>query len=206
MRKIKTLFLSTQPSVLAALISFFTNDPLVLSDFDDYANYNKHRKKCEVVVFDDGSLKNNEFEMIKENIPAKENGYEYCSYAGKILYTYNTNKEYLRFFESKGIDGIVSKRADMKNLKEAIINVARGKKYYCKYVKDFLSENDKDTKGLTARENEILQLVKEGYKNKDIAEKLFLSPKTISTHKENIKQKFGLKTVNEIFKLNISLT
>ena len=194
MRKIKTLFLSTQPSVLAALVSFFANDPLVLPDYDDYDNYNKHRKKYEVVVFDDGSLKSNELELIKKTLLIN-------SSPKKILYTHSTDKDYLSSFESKGIDGIVSKRADTKILEEAIVKVAEGEKYNCKYVKDFLSGSDCNEvkiKSLSKRENEILKLVKDGLKNKQIACSLNLSIKTIEAHKENIKDKLNLKSVKDL--------
>lgn len=194
MRKIRTLFLSAQPSVLAALVGFFTSDPLILPDFDDYDNYDKHRKKYEVVVFDDGSLRSNELEMIRQTLSAKDK-YK------KILYTYSTDKAYLNFFESSGIDGIVSKRADIRILEEAIINAKEGEKYFCSHIKNFLSGSNKPEakiKTLSKREMEILQFVKDGLKNKQIASSLNLSIKTIEAHKENIKDKLNLKSVKDL--------
>ena len=62
MNKIRTLFLSAQPAVLSTLISFFTTNPFVLADFDDYSNWNDllKKKRYEVVVFDDGVIRRNE--------------------------------------------------------------------------------------------------------------------------------------------------
>ncbi len=197
MKRIRVLFLSIQPSVLASLLSFFSGDPFIIPDLDDYDNYDKHRRKYEVVVFDDGSLTGNEFEIIKKALSEKTK----CK---KILYTHSTDKDYFHFLESSGVDGIVSKRADIKILEEAIIKVAGGEKYYCKYVKEFLSGNygiEEKVKMLSHREQEIMQLLKQGLKNKEIAEKLFICSKTVENHKENIKHKLGLKSVSELFRI-----
>lgn len=194
MKKIRVLFISAQPSVMVALLSFFTSDPLILPDFDDYYNYDKHRKKHEVVVFDDGSLKSNELELINNALTINE-PYK------KILYTYSTDKDYLSLFESEGIDGIVSKRAEIKILEEAIIKVREGEKYFCKHINDFLSGKngiEEKIKGLTYREQEIMKLIKQGYTNQQIADKLCLSVKTIEAHKENLKKKLDLKSIKEL--------
>ncbi|MHB8337198.1 MAG: hypothetical protein ACYC49_01055 [Ignavibacteriaceae bacterium] len=68
MSKIKVLFLSAQPAVLTALVSFFLNDPLFLPDFEDYYWFNNfmksESKKYGVVVFDDGSLSSEEMKKV----------------------------------------------------------------------------------------------------------------------------------------------
>ena len=197
MKKIRVLFLSVQPSIVLELMRFFTSDPLVIPNLDEYNNFDKHRKKYDVVVFDDGSLKNNESGMLRRILSAKGN-YK------KILYTYSADKDYLHFFESGGIDGIVSKRAGSEILKEAIIKTKEGEKYLCEYVKNFLYGNnvaDEKNKKLTKREREILYLVKEGLTDKEIAERLSISPNTVVNHKQNIKNKFNLKSVNELYKI-----
>jgi len=56
---------------------------------------------------------------------------------------------------------------------------------------------------LTKRENEIVALVAEGFRSKEIAEKLFISVKTVETHRANIMQKLGLKGVAEVMKYAI---
>ncbi len=48
---------------------------------------------------------------------------------------------------------------------------------------------------LTERENEVLRLVSRGMTNKEIAEKMFISPHTVITHRKNITRKLGIKTV-----------
>jgi DNA-binding NarL/FixJ family response regulator len=56
---------------------------------------------------------------------------------------------------------------------------------------------------LTQREREILQLLAEGQSTKEIASKLFLSVKTIETHRQNLMEKLGLRSVAELTKYAI---
>jgi DNA-binding NarL/FixJ family response regulator len=53
---------------------------------------------------------------------------------------------------------------------------------------------------LSSREKEILQLIKSGYANKEIAAKLFLSELTIKTHRKNIMSKLGVHNLAELLK------
>jgi two-component system, NarL family, response regulator NreC len=55
---------------------------------------------------------------------------------------------------------------------------------------------------LSKREIEILKLIIYGLENKAIARKLFISVKTVEFHKENLKQKLGIKTNKELYNLN----
>ncbi|OGM11808.1 hypothetical protein A2Z22_02495 [Candidatus Woesebacteria bacterium RBG_16_34_12] len=54
---------------------------------------------------------------------------------------------------------------------------------------------------LSKREKEVVRLMAEGFENRAIADKLFVSVKTVEFHKENIKQKFGIKKVKELYRL-----
>jgi DNA-binding NarL/FixJ family response regulator len=68
------------------------------------------------------------------------------------------------------------------------------------------SKSDKDLsplERLTDREMEIFRLIGEGQSVRTIAEKLFLSTKTVEAHKEHIKQKLGLKSSNELLQYAI---
>lgn len=48
--------------------------------------------------------------------------------------------------------------------------------------------------GLTTREREVLHLVAEGHTNTQIAARLFISPRTVETHRANLMRKLGLRT------------
>jgi two-component system, NarL family, response regulator NreC len=54
--------------------------------------------------------------------------------------------------------------------------------------------------GLTEREREILKLIAEGYTNNQIAERLYISPKTVDTHRTHIMDKLNLHSRAELVK------
>ncbi len=54
---------------------------------------------------------------------------------------------------------------------------------------------------LSEREKDILRLIVNGLENKAIARMLFISVKTVETHKENLKVKLGLKSIRELYDL-----
>jgi len=111
---------------------------------------------------------------------------------------------------SKAIDnGVVShllKDCGKDEIIEAIHNTSKGQKFFCgKIVDIILKEKDSitgtpkmpegvscDGIKLSAREIEIIQLVADGLSNKQIAEKLFLSVHTVTTHRKNIMSKLGI--------------
>ena len=203
MNKICVLFLSAQPVVIAALIGFFLNDALVIPDIEDYKNFFKSRKNNspnhQVIVFDDGALERNELENINESIFQ-------CDQAKKILYSERIDSDYFDYYLKYEIDGIVSKKAEMKVLKDAVLNVMDDNKFYCKHISKILSQkNDGKNKPelLSLREKEIMLLIADGLKNSEIAGKLFLSNRTIETHKTHIIKKLGLKSTVELMRFAV---
>jgi two-component system response regulator NreC len=112
------------------------------------------------------------------------------------------------FFEmlKAGASGYVLKGADTSDLINAVRIVSRGEVFLYptmaqRLVQDYLrrakDENDTGT-ALSPREKEILQLLAEGYSNKEIAEKLVISPSTVHTHRSNLMNKLGLTTRYEL--------
>lgn len=55
---------------------------------------------------------------------------------------------------------------------------------------------------LSKREKEVLKLISDGFENKSISKKLFISIKTVEFHKENIKQKLGIKSIRELYNMD----
>jgi len=70
-------------------------------------------------------------------------------------------------------------------------------------IGDKLDLDDDPVKKLTNREFEVFQLIGDGLKSSNIAEKLNLSPKTVDTYKMRIKSKFGLNDSTELVKMAI---
>jgi two-component system, NarL family, response regulator NreC len=101
-----------------------------------------------------------------------------------------------------GGSGYVLKRAAATDLVQAIRAVRRGKAFLypavakavvADYLKRVESGEGRETyDGLTEREREILTLVAEGTTNQDISEKLYISIKTVQTHRTHIMEKLGL--------------
>jgi DNA-binding NarL/FixJ family response regulator len=104
---------------------------------------------------------------------------------------------------SKAIEnGVVShllKDCGKDEIIEAIHTTAKGEKFFCGKILDVILKEKDSTSGvscegikLSVREIEIIQNVAEGLSNKEIAERLFLSVHTVTTHRKNIMSKLGV--------------
>ncbi len=103
---------------------------------------------------------------------------------------------------SAGVYGYVLKTADKEELVTAIKKAAAGEKHFSREVTEQVMHNFSSKASqqevLTKREKEILVLIAQGLTDKEIAEKVFLSPLTIITHRKNILSKLGLKNKVEL--------
>jgi two-component system, NarL family, response regulator NreC len=110
-----------------------------------------------------------------------------------------------------GADGYVPKDVSSEELVEAINTISNGKNYFHSTISDEIVKNyaTKRQKNatllpqLTRRELEVLQLFAEGYNNSEIADKLYLSVRTIESHKNHILQKTNMKNSVELIKFAI---
>ena len=119
-----------------------------------------------------------------------------------IALTVHKAEEYLRSTLQAGADGYVLKDATHVELLLAIQNVLKGKTYLSPSVSDTVIEGYLEGKEnqipsprlglLSPREREILKLIAEGYKNKEIAADLFISLKTVEKHRANLMKKLDL--------------
>ncbi len=134
-----------------------------------------------------------------------------CGEATAVLaLTIHEGREY--FFEmlNAGASGYIPKSAAADELMIAIRAVARGEVYLHSSVAQLLlqdhlrrSRGEQETNSmgdLSDREREVLTLVAEGLLNKDIGERLDISPKTVARHRENIMRKLGLHSRTELVK------
>lgn len=108
--------------------------------------------------------------------------------------------------------GYLLKDSSSSELVEAIRTVYLGRKYLSQKFSDIVLQEISDVRGdseeigvdiLTNRENEILQLITEGNATKRIAEVLFISPKTVESHRENIMEKLDIHNIPELTKYAI---
>ena len=122
-----------------------------------------------------------------------------------ILSTHFEEEYILKSFDS-GASGYLPKDADEDEVINAIHTIAGGEVYYTPEVSQVLAQsvikkNKKElgaNKELTEREIEVLQLVVEGLSNKEIADKLFISVRTVDTHRRNLMEKLEAKNTAEL--------
>ena len=100
------------------------------------------------------------------------------------------------------VDGMLSKQADISVIEQAIRTLLSGKKYQEKSIRhkldNGLSSILKKVQNITKREKDVIRLLIQGMNNKDIARELFISTKTVESHKDALKQKFAVKSSNEL--------
>jgi DNA-binding NarL/FixJ family response regulator len=120
-----------------------------------------------------------------------------------MLNDYNTIKKALR----SGMDGYIVKNLGIAELQKAIETVMNGKIYMSPEIANILAlgvagrkPNQAYVPALTRREKEVIELIIKGLTNEAIAEKLFLSPLTVGTHRKNVLSKLNLKNTAMLVK------
>ncbi|MBK5278311.1 MAG: response regulator transcription factor [Bacteroidia bacterium] len=132
-----------------------------------------------------------------------------------ILISSEINKDFISSGIKSGIDGYLNKDVDQQTLFTAIQTVLKGERYFTPEVsalifQDFyLKEKDgkglptKKTNELSKREEEVLTHIASGKSLKEIAAELFISIKTVETHKLHIQDKLGLTNTAQLVKYAI---
>lgn len=125
-----------------------------------------------------------------------------------VILTMYDDEEYLFHVLKNGASGYVLKNSPDEELLKAIRTVYDGGTYIhpsmaTSLVRQFVTKDDKEIetdpyKILSRREIEILPLVAKGYGNKEIAEMLYISVKTVEAHKSKIMEKLNLKSRPEL--------
>ncbi len=119
-----------------------------------------------------------------------------------LVLTVHKNEEYILATFRAGVDGYALKYVSHTELVSAIQTVLRGEPYLSPAVSQVVLEGylkgthspqpASSWETLTSREREILKLIAEGYKNREIAELLCISVKTAATHRANLMKKLDL--------------
>ncbi|MBK7437139.1 MAG: response regulator transcription factor [Saprospiraceae bacterium] len=117
-----------------------------------------------------------------------------------ILLTMMQSRELIESCLQHDVDGFLYKNSSLDELVTAITMVARGQKYFTGEVtmalahKNPVSANPELTK-LSEREIEILKLVAKGLSSTSIGHQLYISPRTVDTHRNNIIQKLEVNGI-----------
>ena len=131
-----------------------------------------------------------------------------CPEAKILVLTVHKTEEHVLETLKSGASGYVLKDASREELLLAMKSVLQDKRYLspdisARIVDGYLNgrgadEPDTPWKSLTPREKQVLKLVAEAYKNKEIADFLCISVKTVAKHRSNIMGKLDLHSASEL--------
>ena len=131
-----------------------------------------------------------------------------------VMLMYHDEKRVLKMIKA-GAKGHLGNDTNRSEIIEAIYTLRNGYEFYAKTITNILlgsyirdkdinkSEKESRQKNLSMREMEIFKLFAEGISNRIIADNLFISVRTVETHKTNIMKKIGLKTTVDLVKFAI---
>lgn len=146
----------------------------------------------------------------KDGLTATQELHQLMPDVSILILTMHDDEEYLFRAIHAGASGYILKNAPHEELIAAIASVYSGNAYltpsatrtlmsgYLDRVKNGDSSDTFDV--LSDREKEVLEWIAKGYSNKEIAEHLIISVKTVESHKSNLMEKLGLKSRPELVK------
>lgn len=123
---------------------------------------------------------------------------------GVLVVTTNQNKKDILQVLEFGVNNYILKICDKEEFTGALDATIRQEKFFCGKVidaileKHFPKKQHCDAPTLSQRETEIVQFIAQGYTNSQMAEALFLSIHTVSTHRKNILRKLHIKSTSEL--------
>ena len=125
-----------------------------------------------------------------------------------ITLTMHTGEKYIHAALTAGANGYILKDDSHKELLAAIENVMSGKIHLSpsicsNVVNGYLNNSgvtsaEKSREVLTRREKEVIKLIAEGFRSKDIAEQLSISIKTVEKHRSNLMKKLNLHSISSL--------
>ena len=131
---------------------------------------------------------------VRENYPAIKS----------IVLTMHEEGQYVVKAVRNGAYGYLLKNTDEGELLQAIKQVFFGKKYFNREISELMIGNmaleGESNKKLSNRETEVLQLVSEGKTTKEIANELYVSTRTVETHRMNLLKKLKVQNTAELIR------
>lgn len=131
-----------------------------------------------------------------------------------LVLTMTSEQEHIRKMIEAGAGGYILKNSGREELISAIETIASGRNYFSDEVKDAIMQNmvQKQTRNdkiagepvpLTRREKDVLNLIVKEFTNYEIAEKLFISVRTVDAHRRNLLEKTGARNTAGLVKFAI---
>ncbi len=134
-----------------------------------------------------------------------------------LIVSMHSKIDYIAEAFQVGAMGYVVKESATEGLLQALRSVAKGEYYLDSSVSPQVIRNlmklpvkearitDSDYGSLTVREQEVMRMLAEGVPSKEIADKLFISPKTVENHRANIMKKLNLHSTMDLVRYAIKL-
>jgi two-component system, NarL family, response regulator NreC len=130
-----------------------------------------------------------------------------CPKTGIVILSMHSNEAYVLEALRSGAKAYILKDNATEDLVRAIREVAAGRRYLSAplseraieaYTTGAESASSDPYDHLTTREREILQLAAQGWSNAEIAARLYISPRTVETHRANLMHKLGIRSNAEL--------
>ncbi len=189
---------------LSAYLSAYSDIKIVVSTSDKSTLYEKMKQHVvHVLVVNMFELSTAELNFIIELM------LKYPKLKIMLLSNANRDDVILRSIKA-GAKGYITIDASGSDLAQAIYTLRMGHDYFSESITQLLlnryinAKPDADEEdGLSSRQIEILKLWGDGFSNQQIADKLFISVRTVETHKNHIMQKLNLKSTVDLVKYAI---
>jgi two-component system nitrate/nitrite response regulator NarL len=124
-----------------------------------------------------------------------------------IILTMHDEKAMIQMLLDSGADGYLIKNSSKNELIDAIENVRAGRQHISEEAHTVLLSRDgaksERLSGLTEREVEVLKLIAEGMSNKEVGDQLFISHRTVDTHRTNLMQKLDCHNIAGLVRIAI---
>jgi len=124
-----------------------------------------------------------------------------------LVLTVHQDEEYVSEAFKIGADGYIPKRASKEELLRALESVLAGEHFISPMIDYNIEEQTEDSsdadkttiwQSTTPRERQVLKLIAEGHTNNEIADMLFISVKTVETHRSNLMKKIGAHNASKL--------
>ncbi len=201
---IRVFIVDDHPVVIEGIQSLLKNEKGI-----EWAGHAMNAQSCL------GFFVNNTAHVVLMDINLPDtSGVELCAimkekYPGIMILGLSTFNQglYIKKMMENGASGYILKNASKEELLKAIHSVHDGGIYFSGEVGQALKEYQRSSKIeipiLSRREKEILALIAEGYTSPQIAEKIYVSPHTVDTHRKNLLTKLDVKNTATLIKFAI---
>jgi len=206
---VKTVIFDENEIIRIGLLTIFNhNSDMIVIDafgkFDDFLSFVSHNN-VELIFADFFQYKNFNFDFLKK---IKSRNKE----TKIVVFTNVLDKTKIFSAIKAGVDGYVHKNSTKDEIFKAVDVLKKNEQYFSENVSDIILKtyltglkqgeeiSEKKPRDLTKREIQILKLVCQGLTNQQIADGLYISIRTVETHKTNIMQKLKLQTTADLIK------